>query len=280
MSEEVIAEAAEAAEAAVEPSSNPYGDLIGKELGDDFYKSLPDGLGDHSAVRKYKTVEDAYKGLVNANQLLGKKTEDWITSDDPQVVAMRNKFNAVPENASDYTYESPEIPEGMETEVLTDLTDRMKSYAKENNIPAKEAEKFLRFAAEEVIEGYRATVEESTQRNEAAVKALRDKWPGDSMEKNVEVVKSICDELGLENLKNHPALANDAEVIYELRTKLSPLVSDDRLVELRNMGNGESIDAQINSLGDKMYAYSGNTRGEEYKKMQGEMERLLKIKTA
>lgn len=245
---------------------------------DAYLSSLPDELGQHSIIEKYgRNPVDIIKGAINAQGLAGKKAEDFWTSEDPDVVATRNKIQGIPDSADAYEYDGSDVPEPYR-DVAAKSVEDFKQFALENKIPKGIAEKILQWDKERGIEAFEQNNASTEMHVQKVEQELREVWKGDKYEYNISKIKGTLEAAGLEALANDPAIANNPAHLQLILDKMVPLFADDQIIEARMSQNTSTITDQLAELEARMYSFDGNSNDPQYLSMvkqRGEM--LAKI---
>ncbi len=82
------------------------------------YDAFADDLGKHSVFDKYGNVEELVKGTINGQKMVSQKVDDWIGSDNEDIVTQRLKMQGVPESADDYIITYPETFSGLSRDIM------------------------------------------------------------------------------------------------------------------------------------------------------------------
>jgi hypothetical protein len=242
---------------------------------DSYLSSLPDELGQHSIIEKYgRDPVNIIKGAINAQGLAGKKAEDFWTSEDPDVVASRNKIMGVPESKDAYEYDASDIPEDYR-DIATQSVDAFKEFALENKIPKAIAEKVLAWDKERGIEAFEQKQASDEMMAQKVEQELREKWKGDKYEYNISKIKGTLEAAGLESFVNDPAIANNPEYLELILDKMVPLFADDKIIENRMSQNTATLNDTLMELENKMYSYDGGTNDPMYLNMVKQRAELL-----
>jgi hypothetical protein len=274
MSEEQVAEQSEQVAPTTEQSGKSWVDVEGN-FTEGFRANLPDGLGDHSFLDKFKSVPDLVKWGVNANKLIGKKGEEFWTSEDPELVERRKEIMGVPKSASEYEYDSVEMPDGLPAEAINGRIEQFKEFAKDLGLSKEQAKKAIEWDLQGAVEQFNSMQEAQHRQMKIAEEDLRKEWKGDKYEYNLAKVGEALDYLGIPQFKDNPAIANDPSVIKALYEKIVPLIDNDTLVESRQYHNPASMNDRLTELEDSMLAYDGRSSDGKYQAMVKERNQLL-----
>lgn len=146
----------------------------------DWRASLPADLQNDPALAKYKSVEEALKGSVHAQRLVGKGLEIPGSDAKPEQVAEYRKRMGVPDKPSDYKVTLPKPPEGSGMEIdqamLSGFLTRMHaSHARPEIVQAA-----LDHYAEHMAKNWDVWRSQQAQSEQGdlteSIKALEQKW--------------------------------------------------------------------------------------------------------
>jgi hypothetical protein len=261
----------EPVEAPQEPTTKTYLNDDGTFNRDAF----GDELGKHSIFDKYKNIEELVKGTINTQKLVGKKAEDFWTSEDPNDIALRQKIMGVPQDASEYTFELPE-----DADVDEERLESFKAFAKDElGLTKEQAQKILEWDLDGVKALNEAYAQEQEQAMRSAEEALRKEWKGDKFKYNVEKAKDTLSYLGMDDYIDDPAYGNNPDFIRAVVEKIVPLIDNDTIIESRQGQSFASIDDTLRDLENKMFNYQGDTNSSDYKNLvQQRADLLAKLK--
>ena len=238
---------------------------------DGFEKFLPEDIRDHSAIKKHTTVADLFKAKIGAESLIGKKVSEYLESDNPAVVAERNKHFGVPEKAEDYKLDI-KLPEGFE--MGTEGIERFRKAALEMGLPEKYAQPLAQFETDLWVEHAQKQAEAVEAEKQAAEQALRDEWKADTYDKNLRTVKNLLTkELGLSDEDFSKPIGNNPALLKALIDKVVPAFGEDKLIEGGMTHSSESAEAQMLTLNKEMIGMNPNTP--EYRAKLDEKKNLL-----
>ena len=206
-------------------------------------------LGEHSVFQKYSTPEEMIKGAINAQQLLGKRAEDWWNSDDPEIIKERSRVMGVPEDPSEYNFK---VPEGLEAN--EDALNETKTFFKEIGVPKDLAEKLVEFDADRIVKARQSAQEAAEAELKESVKELQGNWK-DKYDYNVSKVADSMDHLGLSEFKDDPAIGNNPKFIRAWFEKVLPLMDNDEIVAARQAQSLASAEDTLISIEDEMMNY-------------------------
>lgn len=235
--------------------------------------ALPDELGKHSIFEKYDNPLDLIKGSINAQSQVGKKAEEFWQSEDINDIEARKQIMGVPKNASEYTFELNNIPEG--TEVDETRMGDFKNLAYDLGLSQKQAEALMNWEIESSAKNLddinrveELTIQESEEK-------LRKEWAGDKYEYNMGKVSNVMDYLGLNEFKDDPAIGNNVDFIKTIFEKVVPLIEEDKIIEKGMEQNYATISDQLSSIEQEMQRYEGNTGEHAYQQLIKERQSLL-----
>lgn len=235
---------------------------------DEFYSSLPEGIGEHGAVKKYKTVPDLVKGHINANSMIGKKAEDFLKSDDPEIVAKRKEWLGIPDT---YELNTPEITEG--SLYSQEAIDGFKVKAKELGLSGQQAQALLDWDFERAQNVQDGVQEQMTQMRTDAEQTLKSEW-GKNYQPNLQKVKQATDFLGITEMLDQTGLGNEPLVLKAVLDKIVPAISEDKLVEGTMRNNLETVYDSLSEIDTQLLAHP-NPNSQEYRTLLSKKEELL-----
>ena len=277
MSEEQVAEASVEEEQVAQQSEQTTGtkSWVNEDLTFNL-DVLPDKLGEHSMFKDSRGKLDEFvKMAINQNRLIGKKGEEFWSSDDAETIAKRNKILGVPDDASGY--ELPSIPEGIP--LAPERLDAFKSFAHELGIPKETAKKLVEWDFRNAQQSLEQMQTAELEAKTASENELKGKWKNDYGD-NVEKVANLLDFLGLGELKDDPAYGNNPRFIEAAYEKLVPLVENDAIIEGSQRQTLETAKDRLDQLEEKIFTFpSDKLQSPEYKALCKERADLLnKIK--
>lgn len=238
---------------------------------DGFEKFLPEDIRDHSAIKKHTTVADLFKAKIGAESLIGKKVSEYLESDNPAVVAERNKHFGVPEKPEGYKLDV-KLPEGFQ--MGTEGIERFRKVAHELGLPEKFAGPLAQFETDLWVEHAQKQAQAAETEKQEAEASLREEWKGDTYDKNLRTVKSLLTkELGLTDDDFTKPIGNNPALLKALVSKVVPAFGEDRLIEGGMTHSVESAEAQMTALNREMIKMNPNTP--EYRAKLDEKKNLL-----
>ena len=235
--------------------------------------SLPDDLGKHSIWSKYDNPTDLVKGAINAQSQIGKKAEDFWTSEDENDINKRREIMGIPETKEGYNFEFAEPKEGFEID--NDRVSDFSELAHSIGLTQDQAQKLMDWEINSSEESFAQLEQENELGVREAEDTLRKEWTGDSYEYNMGKVANVMDYLGLGDFKDDPAIGNNVDFIRAMFTNVVPMISEDEIIQDGMEQNYATISDQLADLEREMYEYEGNTGTSEYQKMLKQRQALL-----
>jgi len=224
-----------------------------------FKDSLGEDLKGHSYLEKYTNGDDFAKAGINHQSAFTKKASDYLDSDDPVIIAERNKFFGVPDAADGYEI-SQELSEAVTEESLT----AFKAKAHEMGLPAKFANELVQFEADMWTKNAENIEAEKVADKEATTSELREVWSGDTFDHNKKQVENLLiGELGLTAEDFSKPIGNSSKLIQALFDKVVPLYGSDQLIEGTMTQTVNSASERINAINVEMHGTQSGTP--EYK---------------
>ena len=239
-----------------------------------FRDALPDDLGEHSFFKKYTNINDAVKGAINAQQLAGKKAEDFWTSEDPDIVSKRNDIMGIPNSKDGYELKVGKLPKDMPFDEKR--VEQFKDFAKEIGLSKQQAAKLIEYDVNAASEMWEASQEERQMAMTEAENVLRKEWKGTKYDYNVAKVSEALEFLELDHLKDNPAYGNNPEFIKAIFDKIVPLIDNDTIIESKQKENYATVNDSLTDIEQRMDKYTGNTNDAVYKNMMNQRLLLLK----
>ena len=239
-----------------------------------FRDALPDDLGKHSFFDKYTNINDAVKGAINAQQLAGKKAEDFWTSEDPDIVSKRNEIMGIPNSKDEYELKVGKLPKDMPFDEKR--VEQFKDFAKEIGLSKQQAAKLIEYDVNAASEMWEASQEERQMAMTEAENVLRKEWKGTKYDYNVAKVSEALEFLELDHLKDNPAYGNNPEFIKAIFEKIVPLIDNDTIIESKQKENYATVNDSLTDIEQRMDKYTGNTNDAVYKNMMNQRLALLK----
>lgn len=201
-----------------------------------WWESLPDELKNEPTVRKYTSVEEAIKGLVNASKLIGKEKVPIPKPDSPQ-------------EEWDLFYRAigrPDTPDGYDVKIEgadEEILNEFKQFAHQKGLTKQQVEALGEFWNNLQQKSTEMLEQQIEQLRETALTELQKEW-GKDFDKELEVarraVQALADEETMELL--NAGLGNDPRVI-RLFNKVGKMLGEDTLSALPAM-SGHSADAK------------------------------------
>lgn len=204
----------------------------------------PESLRGEKALEKYKSPEDAFKALVDAQKLIGKKADPLAAPGEEATQEERDAFTAklrelrgvpTPEKAAEaYAIVPPaDAPEGYE--LNADLVGAFQGLALEAGLAPAEFQKmadgYMALEVQSIIK-MRQEAKARTEKEEAAlVKGWQDegKVPKEEFSKAVKAAQALelVGKNGTDSILGH--LGNNTALIKTLAEKVYPLIAEGRL---------------------------------------------------
>ena len=274
----VAAEAAPAVEAestvveaptAVEASSPA---MSNEEIFAAFKQSAGEELSGHSYLDKYKTAEDFIKAGINHQSSLTKKASEYFESEDPVVMAERNKLMGVPDSAEGYEI-SAELSESVSDESLA----AFKTKAHEIGLPAKYVEEMVQFETDLWTQHAENQAAEAVAEKDAVATELKEAWKGDTFDHNTKQVQNLLiNELGLTAEDLSKPIGNCSKLITGLFDKVVPMYGEDKLIEGTMTQTRASASERMTQINNEMFKAQHGTP--EYNALLSEKTALIKMK--
>lgn len=239
----------------------------------DWIKGLPDDMGNHSIWQKYGNPLDLAKGAINAQNMVGKKAEEFWTSEAEEDIAKQMEILGIPESPDAYNL-TINAPEGLEVD--DSRIDAFKQLAWDMGINEDQANALIEWEINKMGEDTQATEADNLLSMQQSEEELRKIWPGDKYDYNLSKVQETLDFLGLGEFADIPELGNNPTLIKTLFEKLVPIIDQDEIIENRAMDNYSSISDQLSALEEQMDNYKGNMAEHSYQAMIAQREELLK----
>lgn len=279
MSEEVAVEAtavaaetsapveATAVEATAVEANSPA--MSNEEIFSAFKRSAGEELQGHSYLDKYKTAEDMIKAGINHQSSLTKKASEYFESEDPVVIAERNKLMGVPDSAEGYEV-SAELAEAINPESL----EAFKEKAHEMGLPSQYVEEMVQFEADLWTQHAENQAAEQVAEKDATTAALQEAWKGDKFDHNTKQVQNLLfSELGLSPEDLTQPIGNSAKLITALFDKVVPMYGEDKLIEGTMTQSRVSAGERMTQLNHEMHKTPAGSP--EYKALLSEKASLM-----
>jgi len=234
-----------------------------------FKDSAGDELKGHSYLDKYKTAEDFIKAGINHQSSLTKKASEYFESEDPVVMAERNKLMGVPDSAEGYEVSS-ELSEAVSEESLA----AFKTKAHEMGLPDKYVEEMVQFEADLWTQDAENQAAEAVAEKDATTAELKEMWKGDTYDHNTKQVQNLLiNELGLSPEDLSQPIGNSAKLISALMNKVVPMYGEDKLIEGTLTQTRASASERMTQLNQEMHALPHGTP--EYKALLNEKAAIM-----
>ena len=233
-----------------------------------FKGSLGDDLKGHSYLGKYTNADDFVKAGINHQSSLTTKASDYFTSEEPAVVAERNKILGVPESADGYEI-SPELSEVVSEESLANF----KAKAHEIGLPAKFLPELVKFEADLWSKHAENQEASAVAQKEEAIASLKEEWKGDTFDHNTKQVMNLMKEIGITDVDMTIPLGNNTALIKALHAQVVPLFGADKLIEGTMTQTMASAGDRIKQINTEMFSARQGTP--EYKALMSEKATLM-----
>jgi len=240
-----------------------------EEIFTKFKESAGDELKGHSYLDKYNNAEDFIKAGINHQSSLTKKASEYFESEDPVVIAERNKLMGVPDSADGYEV-SAELAESVSEESLA----LFKSKAHEMGLPAKYVEEMVQFESDLWTQHAENQEAEKVAERDATTAELKEAWKGDTFDHNTKQVQNLLiNELGLTAEDLAQPIGNSSKLIMALHSKVVPMYGDDKLIEGTMTQSRASASERMTQLNQEMHATPHGTPA--YKVLMNEKIALM-----
>jgi len=260
--EATAVEAPTAVEASTPAMSN-------EEIFTAFKQSAGEELSGHSYLDKYKTAEDFIKAGINHQSSLTKKASEYFESEDPVVMAERNKLMGVPDSADGYEI-SAELSEAVSEESLSAFKEK----AHEMGLPSKYVEEMVQFEADLWTQHAENQTAEAVAEKDATTAALQEAWKGDTFDHNTKQVQNLLiNELGLSSEDLTQPIGNSAKLITALFDKVVPMYGEDKLIEGTMTQTRASASERMSQINTEMFKAQHGTP--EYNALLSEKTALM-----
>jgi len=248
-----------------------------ESAGENWTDDLPDGMGEHSHLKKYGSVLEALKGGMNQSSMLGKKVESIPDENStPEQVAEFYGKLGVPEASDGYELKFDEVPEGVNIDDTS--LNSFKDLAKEINLTPSQAQAIAQFQVG--MEGNRYTSErENAEASVLSAQAeLQEEWKGQKYQENIGRVEQALDFLGVKDEVNEMGLGANPAFLKAVLDKIVPAISKDKLIESSSVDNFATLNDNLIALEDKIHSFQGSNREPAYQQLvaqRGEMLRKM-----
>jgi hypothetical protein len=233
-----------------------------------------DELGRHTIFDKYPNVEEFVKGSINAQTMIGQKIDDWIGSDNEDIIKQRMNLAGVPSDPDGYEVQYPDsfadIEQDNQNAIKEYIADTAK-WAHENGVPKDVFEKFVARDLEKSIQVHLDQKTNEDQEYQKELGALQKEW-GNEFENNKSRAENMAKMLGMEGII--PVLEDNPEIMKEFYDGASKLMNDDTIIEAKQTQSLETARDMIDDLSAKMLNYKGSTSDPEYIRMIEKMSKL------
>lgn len=144
----------------------------------DWRSSLPLELQADPALAKYKSVEEALRGAVHAQRLIGKAADYPKADAKPEDVAEYRRRAGVPDSPEKYGVTLPQAPEGKAWDkgLVTNFLGAMHAAHARPEVVQAALDQFVSYTAQQADRDKADSANESVADRAAAVKALEAVW--------------------------------------------------------------------------------------------------------
>ena len=223
------------------------------KFNDAWRTALPEDLGNHSIWQKYDNPIDMVKGTINAQSHIGKKAEEFWTSEAEEDIARKNEIMGVPSSFDQYNITAPEGFEVEEADI-NDFKEKMFDLGLNN----EQAQAIADYQLNNFVDMIDSFEQNNNEQLDVAEKELREIWKGDQFDYQMSKVADALDFLGLGEWKDDPKFANDPKFIKGIAENLLPLLDNDEIIQ-GNMNNSyATIQDELSEIEDEIYSYEGD----------------------
>lgn len=224
-----------------------------------------------NVLDKYQSPEEAIKGLVNAQEKLGKKglpVPDENASDEEKQEFRQSALKALglPDDPSEYEWSPPE-----EVELDSEKHEEAKQKLHELGLTKDQFQGVMDLYAGEIQNSVEQAQQNQEQERKETTEALREEW-GDEFDKRLDRAQKQIQKAGLGERLKELGLGNNKEVL-KMFEQAARATSEDSL-EGRQTQKG--IDQQINDL--KASDEYKNVRHPQHQKAVDQLQELYKQK--
>ena len=265
-----------------EPVTTDTSEEAPKEPG--WLESIPEEYRDKPAFTKYKSLDEFAKGYDNVNKMVGNSvripTED---SNDEEINEFYSKLGR-PESGDKYSYERPEMPEGVP--YSEDAEKAFFQLAHSKGLTQDQASSILDYYNQFTVN---STIDQKREADELYAKGeadLKKVWGIKGYENNVAIAQRAVREYGdeeLDKLLTETNLGNNPAVIkafYKIGSKLQeakPLDSDYNSSFLDKSQATSEIDGMIKNKNHKFHDAYWDTKHPEHKEALAYRDRLYNM---
>ena len=199
----------------------------------DWRASLPLELQAEPTLARYKSIEEALKGAVHAQRLVGKGFEPPPADAKPEMLAEFRKRAGVPETPEQYGVTMPKAPEGMtwdQGQVTGFLAKMHAAHARPDQVQAA-LDTFVEVMAKQQDVTRSRDAQETQADRMAAVKALEAMWGprGGALwnhhnARALMAIETLMGDAPLEAIERVKASANDPEVAHAFSLMADSLI--------------------------------------------------------
>jgi hypothetical protein len=199
----------------------------------DWRASLPLELQAEPTLARYKSLDEALKGAVHAQKLIGRGIEYPGADAKPEVVAEFRKRAGVPESPEKYGVTLPQAPEGVAWDqgLVGAFLTRMHAVHARPEVVQAGLEMFVEAMAKQSDRERSALAQESQADRAAAVKALEALWgpQGGALWKHhnsraITAIETLMGDAPPEAIQRVKESANDPEVAHAFSLMADALI--------------------------------------------------------
>jgi hypothetical protein len=214
------------------------------------------------------------KGGINAQKLISQKVDDWLGSDNEDIIKSQMKLRGVPDGPQDYETRYPEtfadLPEETQTAMNEYLSENAK-WAHEQGVSKEIYEAFVERDLERTLSAHFEQETEANAQYTKAVEALNKEW-GNDVDNNTERAENMAKMLGMEELI--PVLKSDPALMKAFHDGAKKLMNYDSIIDGGTTQSLETARDSMNELNDRMMNFRGDTNSGEYQRLVSQMAEL------
>jgi hypothetical protein len=260
-----------------QPEPTPTPEPVASWVNDDgtFNRDrFADDIGSHSIFDKYANIEDFVNGSINAQKLVSQKVDDWLNTDNEEVIREKMRLSNVPDSAKDYDFDLPETFMDLSEEHRTALMANIEEYKEFAHGLGVSEEQFKQFVERDIGKSLELHFANQLAEKEAYLKeneAVKKDW-GHEFDNNVARTESMAKLLGMEAMI--PFLKENPLMMQSFHDGARKIMSNDKIVEHSARQSVETTRDSRNDLVDKMMNYKGSTNDPQYQRWQEQLAGL------
>lgn len=215
--------------------------------------SLPADLRDSKTLGRYDSAEEAMRGHLKLEQLMGKDRLPVPDKDNPAEWSGWEHLGYVPRDQMDTAITMPEAPDGV---AWNDAHAKAYlDFAAENKVPAWMAQKHLDHMMAANVEAHEAAKARAAEMEAKLTQTMREEWGASHDEKLADVRRVLTahglDEGNLDTLGR--AFGDDAKAL-KFVAAVAPMLKEGSLFQSGGSGGmtPESAKAEIQSINDQI----------------------------